>query len=211
MNNAEPECNAGRDAGRDADLADAERATRDWIERFVVGLDICPFAGAALRSGGLEIVAGRFDLEGALERFGNEAVRLVERHASGVSRATTVIVLAPHADGRTGFDDFHDYLDLVDIADELIDSMRWRGVLQLASFHPDYRFEGCDREDPANASNRSPYPLLHLLVEDDVESAIAAHPDPEGIPERNVDRLRGLQREELVRLSTGAGRRTDDE
>jgi hypothetical protein len=88
--------------------------------------------------------------------------------------------------------DFLDYNDFLDDADALVEALGLDGVLQVASFHPDYRFAGTDRDDIGNFSNRAPFPTLHLLREDSVERAVAAFPDPDAIVERNIETLRKL-------------------
>ena len=89
-----------------------------------------------------------------------------------------------------GMSDFEDYLDLLNVAEALLEAEGYAGIYQLASFHPEYVFAGAPAEDPANYTNRSPWPMWHLLRETSVEAAVAAYPDPESIPERNVDALR---------------------
>ena len=91
-----------------------------------------------------------------------------------------------------GLDDFEEFLDLLDLADAALDQAGLRGVLQLASFHPHYVFAGASAGDPANYTNRSPYPMLHLIREAGLDAALETYPDPEGIPERNIRTLRNL-------------------
>ena len=154
---------------------------------------LCPFAARALARGEVRIVAGPFDVESCLERLAAEADALARVGDPGAADVPTVLVaIAPGADGATAVDAFDDFLDLVALAEALLESLGHDGALQLASFHPDYAFEGVPADDPANATNRSPHPTLHLLRESAVASAVAAHPDPDGIPARNAARLRAL-------------------
>lgn len=120
------------------------------------------------------------DLEGLLHALVAECQRL----DADASIATTLLI-AP-----SGMDDFDDYLDWVELSERLLDDLGYAGVYQLASFHPDYVFDGVEADDPANATNRSPAPMLHLLREAELEKALASYPDPEAIPERNMVRLR---------------------
>ena len=167
-----------------------ERAVLEWVQRFVVGLDLCPFAEHSLMSGAIRTVLAPGDAESLLATVVREAERLV---ASDTSSGATTLILMCQADGsvRVGAD-FDAYLDLLAMAEDLLEKLGFAGQIQLASFHPDYVFADADKADPANWSNRSPIPLLHLLAEDAVTAAIEHHTDPEGIPERNIQRLRAL-------------------
>jgi hypothetical protein len=104
---------------------------------------------------------------------------------------TTLLVLTE------GLEDFDDYLDLLEIAEALLADRGYEGTFQLASFHPDYVFADAEPDDPANFTNRSPYPMWHLLREAGLERALEHHPDPEGIPARNVEAMRELGHEAL--------------
>ena len=159
-------------------------ATRHWIETLVVGLGLCPFASAVLaRDLARLVVVDAVDTVEALQRLADAATGLVE----GEERdATTLLVLSD------GFGDFDAYLDLLALAEALLEELGHEGALQIASFHPDYRFAGEAEGDAANCSNRSPYPMLQLLQEASVERAVDAHPDPEGIPARNMETLRRI-------------------
>lgn len=172
----------------------AARRTRRWLERVVVAERLCPFASRALQRGEVRIVAEAFaDIEACLTRLATEADALAAAVESPAGDAPTVLlVLAPGADGTTPADDFDDFLDLVAVAEALLEASGHESVLQLASFHPAYAFEGEPADDPAHATNRAPHPTLHLLRESAVAAAVARHPDPHGIPERNVERLRAL-------------------
>lgn len=155
-----------------------EADVRTWIDNFVIGLGLCPFARAALP--GLRVVtvgAGSSILGAILD----EAAAL---DTSGGPATTLVIVAA-------GLESFDDYLDALAQAEGALSAAGYDGIVQLASFHPGYVFEGAPADDPANATNRSPWPLFHLLREADVSAAIDAHPDAESIPVRNQRLLRG--------------------
>lgn len=160
-----------------------EAITRRWIERVVVGLSLCPFARPVLPR--LRVaVTDADDLEALLGALVDELQRLVDTDPEALP--TTVLVVP---DGLADFDAYLDALALVEaaLADTGLD-----GEIQVASFHPRYRFDGVPPDDPANYSNRSPYPMFHLLREADVSRAVDTHPDPEGIPTRNIERLRAL-------------------
>ena len=110
---------------------------------------------------------------------------------------TTLIIFPNH------FADFEDYLDLVDLVEDLSVEQGYEGVYQIASFHPEYCFAGAEEEDPANYTNRSPYPMLHLLREESITRAVEHYKDPEGIPERNMAfaKKKGLQYMQLLRAA----------
>lgn len=157
--------------------------TRRWIERFVVGLDVCPFARREFERDSIRYVTqSAASFEQALLALIDECRRL----DNDAEIETTLIVLT---DGVEGFDD---YLDLLGLAEALLDDQGYEGIYQLASFHPDYCFDGVAEDDPANYTNRSPYPMLHLLREAGVEQALARFAHPERIPERNAEILRRI-------------------
>jgi uncharacterized protein len=157
-------------------------AVETWVRDFVVHHDLCPFAGAPLRSGRVRFVEARAEEPNeALADLLTELERLDEDVAD-----TTLLVLPRF------FDDFDDFLDLVAASEALLEATERDGDYQLASFHPHYRFEGAPKDDPANATNQAPFPALHLLRTDSVALAIEQHPDTEAIPQRNIDLLRAL-------------------
>lgn len=159
--------------------------TRRWIERAVIGLNLCPFAKAVVAKSQVRYVLSDATTSGALlEALGVELALLRDTPATDID--TTLIV---HPQVLT---DFLDYNDFLDSADALVAELGLEGTLQVASFHPHYQFAGTDAEDIENATNRSPYPTLHLLREDSVSRAVAAYPDPDAIIERNVATLQQL-------------------
>lgn len=165
--------------------------TRRWIETVVIGLSLCPFARRDFEADRIRYCA----LESALiEDVALELVRELRRLDAEPCLATTLLVCG------NGFDDFDEFLALVELADALLVDQGYEGVYQLASFHPRYCFANAARDDPANYTNRSPYPMLHLLREDSVERALAKHPDPEGIPQRNSKLARDLGGARLAQL-----------
>lgn len=163
-------------------------ATRRWLQRAVIGLNLCPFAKAVVAKNQVRYVLSEAATpEALLEELGEELARLRDTPAEEID--TTLIV---HPQTLTDFLDYNDFLDL---ADGLVESMDLEGVLQVASFHPDYRFAGSEPDDIANCTNRSPYPTLHLLREDSVSRAVAAFPDPDALVERNIETLTRLGHE----------------
>ena len=158
-------------------------ATRAWVETFVVARNVCPFAGREVARDSIRYVeVGAGDWERALHALVAECEHLDDHPEV----ETTLLVLSE------GLEAFDDYLDFLGLAEALLEAQGYAGTYQLASFHPDYCFEGADEEDAANYTNRSPWPLLHLLREAGLERALEHYPDPEAIPERNVAAMRAL-------------------
>jgi hypothetical protein len=163
-------------------------ATRLWLERAVIGLNLCPFAKAVHAKGQVRWVLSDAQApEALLETLGTELLLL--RDASPEEIDTTLIV-HPRVLG-----DFLDYNDFLEDADALVAELELEGVLQVASFHPGYQFAGTGPDDVENFTNRSPYPTLHLLREDSVSRAVEAFPDPDAIVDRNIETLRRLGRD----------------
>ena len=162
-----------------------EADVRRWLERVVIGLNLCPFAKAVYARQQVRIVVSDAGTEGALlEQLGEEMALLRDTPAEDID--TTLLV---HS---RVLQDFLDYNDFLDTADALVEAMELGGVLQVASFHPHYQFANTDPEDAENLTNRAPYPILHLLREDSVDRAVAAYPEPDAIIERNVATMREL-------------------
>ncbi|MGM0914807.1 MAG: DUF1415 domain-containing protein [Pseudomonadota bacterium] len=164
-------------------------ATRQWVETFVVARNVCPFAGREVARDTVRyVILDAGDWEQALLTLVAECERLDETPAI----ETTLLVLTP------GLEAFDDYLDFLEVAEALLADQGYEGTYQLASFHPEYRFADAEPEDPANFTNRSPFPMLHLLREAGLEQALAHYPDPETIPERNIAALREVGHEALA-------------
>ena len=183
-------------------MSDAETARKeviDWFERVVLGLELCPFAARPWREGAIRFAVTEENEEIALLQGLESELQWLDEQPE----TETTLLILPRA-----LADFSEYNDFLDRVDELLRTGGWEDRYQVASFHPDYRFaDSLGEGDPADWSNRSPYPLLHLIREDSLERALAAHPDPEAIPERNVRLLRGLNRDQMRALF---GTRYDD-
>lgn len=161
-------------------------ATREWLERAVIGLGLCPFARQPYTAGRVRIIASEARTEVALvEHLERELLAL----ASDDAEHETTLLVHPYVLG-----DFMDYNQFLDVADGLLDDLDLEGVLQVASFHPDYQFADSEANDIANFTNRSPYPVLHLLREESITRAVEAYPDTDRIYERNIEVLRQLGR-----------------
>ena len=165
--------------------ADPIAATRHWLERAVIGLNLCPFAKAVCARDQVRFVLSDATTpEALLEQLGVELLLLRDAPAEQVD---TTLLVHPQVLG-----DFLDYNDFLDQADALVEALELDGVLQVASFHPQYQFAGTDPDDVENFTNRAPYPTLHLLREDSVARAVAVFADPDAIVERNIRTLRQL-------------------
>lgn len=159
--------------------------TKRWLERAVIGLNLCPFAKAVHAKGQIRFVlSDAEDPRDLLEQLGEELLLLRDTPAE---QTDTTLLIHPRA-----LADFLDYNDFLDDADALVEALELDGVIQVASFHPDYQFAGTEPDDITNYSNRSPFPMLHLLREDSVSRAVDAYPDPDVIVERNLATLRKL-------------------
>ncbi len=160
-------------------------ATRHWLEQVVIGLNLCPFAGLPWRQGRIRFrVSEATDEQQLAEDLVDELLAL---HKAEPAECETSLLIHPRVLGE-----FLDYNDFLDVADRLLEDLALDGILQIASFHPDYRFADSAPDDPANCSNRSPWPMLHLLREASIERATANLPNPEAIFERNIKTLREL-------------------
>ena len=159
--------------------------TRHWLTRAVIGLNLCPFAKAVHVKNQIRYaISEATDLEGVLMDLETELKTLAETDAAQID---TTLLIVPHA-----LADFLDYNDCLFFADRMLKQLRLEGELQIASFHPQYQFEGSEADDIENFTNRAPYPILHLLREASIERAVDAFPDAEQIYERNQETLRRM-------------------
>lgn len=172
------------------------RDTRRWLERAVIGLNLCPFAKAVHAKGLVHYsVSGASEAAQVLDdlRLELDALAAVD---SGVRETTLMIV--PHC-----LQEFLDFNDLMGRAERAVRKRGLEGVIQLASFHPRFRFEGTDEDDITNFTNRSPYPVIHLLREESIDRAVQAFPHPESIYEANMETLRRIGRAGWDELGVG--------
>ncbi|MBH9579048.1 DUF1415 domain-containing protein [Inhella proteolytica] len=159
--------------------------TRAWVDKAVIGLNLCPFAKQVQVKGQVRyVVSQATKVEDLLYELANELNRLVD---TPPEETDTTLLIHPQV-----LTDFLDYNDFLEAADALVADIGLEGVLQVASFHPQYQFEGTAPDDITNYSNRSPYPTLHLLREDSIDRAVAAFPEAESIFEANMETLEKL-------------------
>lgn len=170
-----------------------ETAVCRWLDDVVIGLGLCPFAAQPVRDGRLRIcISEARDELALLTELQLELQRLDD--TPSIELETTIIALP------LMLADFADYNDFLDRVDELLERGDWQDDYQVASFHPQYQFADTGADDAENYTNRSPYPLLHLLREDSVEAGLASHPDPAQIPRDNILRMQRLSSEQRKRL-----------
>ena len=172
----------------------AIEATQAWVGRFVVALNLCPFAKHPLDQGRVRFVeyAGK-DLAQLSQTLLDEIEQL-----DGSEAIETTLLVVPQM-----LNDFEEYLDYLAGVEMLMDELGYTGTYQIAGFHPDYVFEGVAPFDPANHTNRSPFPMFHIIREASVAWAIESHPDIDAIPERNVELLREMGVKGIVELISG--------
>lgn len=168
--------------------------TRRWLERAVIGLNLCPFAKAVLVKGQVHFALSAAD--DALEDLERELDELLALPAQ--QRDTTLLVVPQ------GFEDFYAFIGLVARAERLVRRRKLEGVVQVASFHPRFVFAGAGEDDITNHTNRAPWPTLHLLREESMDRAVAAFPDAAAIYETNIETMRRLGPEGWAALDVGA-------
>ena len=176
------------------DEARAVARTRAWVEQAVVGLNMCPFAKAPMAKGQIRYVLCATDDPRVLLDLLCDEMRTLA--AADPARVETTLLVHPNV-----LEDFDDYNDFLGAADAALADLGFEGVLQIASFHPDYRFDGSAADDIGNATNRSPHPTLHLLREASVDRAVQAIPEAQRIVENNARTLEALGATGWARLT----------
>jgi len=187
--------NANPNADDDAVIA----ATRRWLERAVIGLNLCPFAKAVyVKEQVRYVVSSATTPEALLEQLMDELQYLSDTPSEQVD---TTLLIHPFV-----LNDFEDYNEFLDVADAAVEDMQLDGELQVASFHPQYQFADTDVNDISNYTNRAPYPILHLLREDSIDRAVEAFPEAAEIFERNIDTMEKLGIDGWDKLDVGPAR-----
>ncbi|CAA0082734.1 Uncharacterised protein [Zhongshania aliphaticivorans] len=175
---------------------DIEKIRQDiqlWLNNAVIGLGLCPFAAKPLQEDRVAIEVSCATTPEDL--VGDLHMALCRLEETPLNTLETSLVVVPNM-----LQDFYDYNDFLEVTDAVLQEGGWDGEIQIASFHPDYQFGGTAKTDFENFTNRAPYPIFHLLREDSLEQAIAAYPNPEAIPERNIALLREMDRETIAKL-----------
>ena len=160
-------------------------STRHWLEAAVIGLNLCPFAKAVYVKNQVRLVVSHArHADDLLEELDRELDLLVATPAEDID---TTLLIHP-----TLFEDFLDFNDFLEVAESVVDEHELEGVVQLASFHPQFQFDGTEPDDMGNYTNRAPFAILHLLRESSVERAVAAFPQADTIFEQNIATLEKL-------------------
>ncbi|HCG7228093.1 TPA: DUF1415 domain-containing protein [Vibrio parahaemolyticus] len=164
-----------------------------WLNDVVIGLNLCPFAAKPQRNKQIKIFVSEATQEEAM--LEDILLQLIELSTTEPEKLETTLVVVPNM-----LQDFWDYNFCIDWVEGLIKQQDWEGIFQVATFHPDYCFGGAAPEDDENLTNRSPYPIFHLIREDSMEKVLKHYPDPESIPDTNIARVSALSEEERKKL-----------
>ena len=155
--------------------------TKKWINTVIIAHNYCPFAKREVQKGSVRYnIVHETEFNSLLKDVMQECVWLDQN-----ADTETTLIIFP-----SNLNDFNSFLDCLVLAEDLLIAQGYEGVYQIASFHPNYCFQGAEQNDPANFTNRSPYPMFHIIREASVEAAIENHPDADSIPERNVEYAR---------------------
>lgn len=168
-------------------------ATKNWIEQLVIGHQLCPFAKKPFIQQQIRYVVFEAAKLNALDELLTEELRFLEATAA-TEVETTIIILTDT------LKDFYSYWNYMEFAAEKLERLHVEGVLQLASFHPQYQFADTAADDLSNYTNRSPYPLIHILREASLEAVLEHYPNPELIPERNIEKMQQLGLNAILEL-----------
>ena len=163
----------------------ALKRTKNWLEDFVLGLNLCPFARHPFRNEKVHYVVYEGDNLENLTQIVVKELDFLNRVTPAVVETTLIILL-------DALKDFDEYLDFLEVVEFVVEKLDMDVAFQIASFHPSYQFDGTDETDSENYTNRSPFPMLHLLREDSVTRAVEAFPEVGDIPARNIQTMNDL-------------------
>lgn len=172
--------------------SEVENSVRQWLENMVIGLNLCPFAKSVYIKNQVRIVVYEGSEDELLGCIESELLHLQKTPATEVD---TTLVVAPYL-----LKDYYDFNDFLIYTDALIEEMGLEGEIQIADFHPFYQFAGTQKDDLENYTNRSPYPIFHLLRESSIDRAVEQFPDAAEIFERNISKMQTLGIEKLKAL-----------
>jgi hypothetical protein len=175
--------------------------TKRWIASFVVGLNLCPFARRVFESNLIRFVVSSVRDEAALLKDLTDELQLLA--SEPITRIETTLVIHPHVLG-----DFLDYNDFLDLAEQRVCDLELEGVVQIASFHPQYQFADTEADALENYTNRSPFPMLHLLREESVSAVADKQDELLEIPRRNIETLDRLGLAKVVEILAQCGRQS---
>lgn len=165
------------------------KSTQNWVDCFVIQLNLCPFAKAEIKHNKVRFEVSEANAEEQLLLHLQQELNHLNQHPDV---ETTLLI---HPQVLTEFKDYNNFLNLCDI---LLEDMQLLGIYQIASFHPEYQFSDTEFNDAENFSNRSPYPMLHLLREQSLEKAISSYPNVDDIPLKNIETLNKLGSKECA-------------
>ncbi|AWB68300.1 DUF1415 domain-containing protein [Saccharobesus litoralis] len=169
------------------------QAVEKWLLDIVIGLNLCPFAAKPQRNGQIDIQISQAK---NLVELNQEVIDvLIKLDEIPAEQLDTLLLVVPRQ-----LRDFYEYNDYLDMVDQLIEEQDRIGVYQVASFHPEYRFDGTVANSVENLTNKAPYPILHFIREDSLAAAVDKYPNPEQIPEDNIEKMHKLSKEEIRRL-----------
>ncbi len=175
--------------------------TKSWLNNFIIEHNICPFAKREFDKGDKGGIHYEVVISDKLENQLQELIyscEQLDKETDIENGLETSLLILPN-----GLSNFDEYLDFLDLANELMHKQGYEGVYQLASFHPQYCFNGVEADDASNYTNRSPYPMLHLIREASLEKVLAHYPNPEDIPARNIGYTREMGQDSLQKLFQG--------
>ncbi len=173
--------------------------TRRWVKEVVIGLNLCPFARVPFEADRIRYTLCEADtVDTARAALIQEIAEFAQLPAEEVETGLFIV--------RQGLEDFSEYLLVLEDTQLALQGSGMDDMLQLASFHPDYCFEGLDADDPANYTNRSPFPMFHLIRQDGLAAALESWPDPASIPRRNIALLREMGLDAIHKLLDGIGK-----
>ncbi|TOM18155.1 DUF1415 domain-containing protein [Vibrio parahaemolyticus] len=175
------------------DIKAITQQVEQWLNDVVIGLNLCPFAAKPQRNKQIKIFVSEATQEEAL--LEDILLQLIELSTTEPEKLETTLVVVPNM-----LQDFWDYNFCIDWVEGLIKQQDWEGIFQVATFHPDYCFGGAAPEDDENLTNRSPYPIFHIIREESMEKVLKHYPDPESIPDTNIARVSALSEEERKEL-----------
>lgn len=170
-----------------------EQKVYHWLDSVVIGLNLCPFAKKPRVQGQIKVTfCDATNSDQMLDAFINEMEFLAQTPSEQTD--TSLFVVA------SGLEDFESYLDFLDVCQMTLENFGYEGTFQLASFHPEYQFEGTSIDDRENYTNRAPAPIIHLIREDSMSRVLKQYPNPETIPERNIETVESLTDDQITEL-----------
>ncbi|GAM63204.1 hypothetical protein JCM19232_1351 [Vibrio ishigakensis] len=170
-----------------------QQETLQWLKEVVIGLNLCPFAAKPFKKDQIRIAVSEGTSEEEVLETLLQEMLLLDNEPADVLETTLVVI-------PNFLQDFTDYNFFLDWVDALIKQQGYEGIYQVATFHPDYCFNGCEPEDVENLTNRSPYPVIHLIREESISKVLKHFPAPDSIPDTNIETVSKLTQEELQKL-----------